>query len=77
MLCERRKAVLKDGRVHNGSLDPRGVLSRRVLLDQCQTSGVAVEQVGGNEGNASAGEDIELDHNSRLWRGGGGVEVRG
>jgi hypothetical protein len=28
----------------------------------------AVEEVGSNEGDVPAGEDIELDHNSGLWR---------
>lgn len=59
---------LEDGGVDSGSLNPRGVLSRWVLLGQCQAFAVAVEQIGGDEGGgAEAGEDVELDHISGLW----------
>ena len=69
--------ILKDGRVHNRSLDPGGVLSRRILLDQRQGFANAVKQVGGDEDDVSASENIKLDHDSRLWWSGGVVEVKG
>jgi hypothetical protein len=72
--------VLEDGGIDDGSLDPRGVLSRGVLLHQGQSLVDAVEHIRSNEGNVSAGEDIEFDHNSRLWweevrRGGRGRDI--
>ena len=71
MNIERSCNLLEDGRVHSGSLNPRGVLSRWILLDQCQTFVDTVKQVGSDEGDVPAGENIELDHISSLWRGEG------
>jgi hypothetical protein len=59
---ERPWNILEDGRVHSGFLNPRGVLSRWVLLDQRQGFVVAVEQVGSDEGDVPASENIEFDH---------------
>ena len=64
----RRCNLLEDGRIHNRFLDPNGILSRWVLLDQCQGSVDAVEQVGSDEGGVPPCENIELDHNPRLCR---------
>lgn len=72
----RRCNLLENGGVDGGSLNPRRVLSRWILLEQCQAFVDTVEQKRGNEGDvACAGEKIELDHISRLW-GEGGKEPR-
>ena len=63
--------LLEDGGVDDGSLNPSGVLPRWVLLDQRQAFADTVEQEGGDEGGvAETGEDIKLDHVSRLWERG-------
>jgi len=59
--------LLEDGGVDSGPLNPSGVLSRRVPLDQRQSFADAVEQVGRDEGDVPAREDIEFDHAFRLY----------
>lgn len=59
--------ALEDGGINDASLNPRGILPRRILLDQRQRLLVAVEKIRSDKVNAPASKDVKLDHNSRLW----------
>ena len=67
----KRYKLLEDRRVHRRFLNPSGIRPGWVLSDQCQGSVDTVEQVGSDKDEVSAGENIELDHSSRLYQGGG------
>ena len=77
----RTRDILKNRGIDNRSLNPRGILPRWVLLDQRQGFAVAIKEVGSDEGNVPASEDVEFDHNSGLCgdgcRWGGETKVRG
>jgi len=57
-------------RVHSGFLSPSGYLPQRVPPEECQAPDDAVEQVGSDEG-----ENIKLDHFSRVKVGNGELGV--
>ena len=75
MGTERVYDILEDRGVDNGSLNPKGVLSRWVPPDQHEGLAITVEEVGSDEGEVPASEEVKLDH-GEVRRSGCGREVK-